>query len=121
MIILTIVRHGESTDNLRPVWAGWADAPLSQHGMNQAKLLGESLSDYRVDQIFASPLLRAAWTVSRRRPFLSVRKSYLNLLPNRLLSGTTNTTRSTGAKTSYHLQSSVSGTTFWEGGTTAIR
>lgn len=56
MIILTIVRHGESTgtsgsermsaqehythrlafavaaDNLKPVWAGSADAPLSSHG-----------------------------------------------------------------------------------------
>lgn len=34
MITVTCVRHGESTDNLRQVWAGWKDAPLSQHGMN---------------------------------------------------------------------------------------
>lgn len=34
MITLTIIRHGESTDNLKPIWAGHADAPLSHHGMN---------------------------------------------------------------------------------------
>ncbi|KZP33702.1 phosphoglycerate mutase [Athelia psychrophila] len=33
-IEVTFVRHGESTDNLRSVWAGWEDAPLSNHGMN---------------------------------------------------------------------------------------
>ncbi|KAG8713409.1 hypothetical protein FRC11_012260 [Ceratobasidium sp. 423] len=32
MITLTFVRHGESTDNLKPHWAGWADAALSNHG-----------------------------------------------------------------------------------------
>jgi len=34
MITVTLVRHGESTDNLKRIWAGWKDAPLSQHGMN---------------------------------------------------------------------------------------
>ncbi|OWZ70806.1 hypothetical protein AYX14_03780 [Cryptococcus neoformans] len=62
MITLTIVRHGESTDNLKPLWAGWSDAPLSQHGMNQAKALGESLKDTKFDYIFASDLKRAHWT-----------------------------------------------------------
>ncbi|KAI9458819.1 hypothetical protein F5148DRAFT_1219875 [Russula earlei] len=33
-VILTFIRHGESTDNLRSIWAGWKDAPLSNHGMN---------------------------------------------------------------------------------------
>ncbi|KAK1926076.1 histidine phosphatase superfamily [Papiliotrema laurentii] len=71
MITLTIVRHGESTDNLRPVWAGWADAPLSVHGMNQAKALGESYRETRVDAIYASDLLRALWTaqqIERNQP-----------------------------------------------------
>ncbi|ORY34216.1 histidine phosphatase superfamily [Naematelia encephala] len=62
MITLTVVRHGESTDNLRACWAGWADAPLSNHGMNQAKALGASLASTPIDAIFASDLLRALWT-----------------------------------------------------------
>ncbi|WVQ80266.1 hypothetical protein IAT38_002371 [Cryptococcus sp. DSM 104549] len=65
MITITIVRHGESTDNLKPLWAGWADAPLSVHGMNQAKALGASLKDTRFDYIFSSDLLRAHWTAQQ--------------------------------------------------------
>ncbi|ORX34765.1 histidine phosphatase superfamily [Kockovaella imperatae] len=65
MITLTIVRHGESTDNLKPLWAGWSDAPLSVHGMNQAKALGESFKSTRVDAIYASDLLRALWTAQQ--------------------------------------------------------
>ncbi|ODN76113.1 hypothetical protein L202_06045 [Cryptococcus amylolentus CBS 6039] len=65
MITLTIVRHGESTDNLRPLWAGWSDAPLSNHGMNQAKALGQSLKDTRFDYIVASDLKRAHWTAQQ--------------------------------------------------------
>ncbi|OCH84190.1 phosphoglycerate mutase-like protein [Obba rivulosa] len=61
-VTFTFIRHGESTDNLRDVWAGWKDAPLSIHGMNQAKALGESLSDTRFTAIHASPLKRALWT-----------------------------------------------------------
>ncbi|WRT63767.1 uncharacterized protein IL334_000692 [Kwoniella shivajii] len=65
MITLTIVRHGESTDNLKALWAGWSDAPLSVHGMNQAKALGESFKTTKVDHIFASDLLRANWTAQQ--------------------------------------------------------
>ncbi|KAI0333657.1 phosphoglycerate mutase-like protein [Cubamyces sp. BRFM 1775] len=61
-LIVTFIRHGESTDNLRSVWAGWKDAPLSNHGMNQAKAVGQSLSDTRFEAIYASPLKRALWT-----------------------------------------------------------
>ncbi|WVR03515.1 hypothetical protein IAU60_000506 [Kwoniella sp. DSM 27419] len=65
MITLTVVRHGESTDNLKAVWAGWADAPLSVHGMNQAKALGESLKETKFHHIFGSDLLRAHWTAQQ--------------------------------------------------------
>lgn len=71
MIIITIVRHGESTDNLKACWAGASDAPLSSHGMNQAAALGASLKTYRIDQMFASNLLRATWTaqqIHRQQP-----------------------------------------------------
>ncbi|KAL1407048.1 hypothetical protein Q8F55_006461 [Vanrija albida] len=65
MLTITIVRHGESTDNVRAVWAGWADAPLSNHGMNQAKALGASLATTSISAIYASPLKRALWTAQQ--------------------------------------------------------
>ncbi|KAF8583352.1 phosphoglycerate mutase [Ramaria rubella] len=64
MIIITFVRHGESVDNLRSVWAGWKDAPLSNHGihLNQAKACGQSFSTTHLSAIYASPLKRAHTT-----------------------------------------------------------
>ncbi|TFK52626.1 phosphoglycerate mutase-like protein [Heliocybe sulcata] len=62
IISVTFVRHGESTDNLRSVWAGWADAPLSNHGMNQARAVGQSLSQTHFIAIHASDLKRAYTT-----------------------------------------------------------
>lgn len=59
MITVTFIRHGESTDNLKPVWAGWADAPLSNHGMNQARALGEAFVSTSLTTIWTSPLQRA--------------------------------------------------------------
>jgi len=58
----TFVRHGESTDNLRAVWAGWADATLTNHGMNQAQAVGASLSGTQFSAIYSSPLKRAYMT-----------------------------------------------------------
>ncbi|CAL1712789.1 unnamed protein product [Somion occarium] len=55
LLTVTFVRHGESTDNLRSVWAGWKDSPLSNH----AKAAGTSLSSIRFAAIYASPLKRA--------------------------------------------------------------
>lgn len=61
-VIITFIRHGESTDNVRSVWAGWKDAPLSNHGMNQARALGEFFADTRFTAVHASDLKRAFTT-----------------------------------------------------------
>ncbi|KAJ7250832.1 histidine phosphatase superfamily [Mycena haematopus] len=58
----TFVRHGESVDNLRAVWAGWADATLTNHGMNQAQAVAASLSATQFTAIYSSPLKRAYMT-----------------------------------------------------------
>ncbi|KAJ7366916.1 histidine phosphatase superfamily [Mycena albidolilacea] len=58
----TFIRHGESTDNLRAVWAGWADATLTNHGMNQAQAVGASLSATQFAAIYSSPLKRTYMT-----------------------------------------------------------
>ncbi|KDQ62327.1 hypothetical protein JAAARDRAFT_30223 [Jaapia argillacea MUCL 33604] len=61
LITVTFIRHGESVDNLKDIWAGWKDAPLSNHGMNQARALGQSLSSSQTKfhYIHASDLKRA--------------------------------------------------------------
>ncbi|KZT32892.1 phosphoglycerate mutase-like protein [Sistotremastrum suecicum HHB10207 ss-3] len=59
MITVTFIRHGESMDNLRSVWAGWKDAPLSNHGMNQARAMGESFATTPYTAIYTSDLKRA--------------------------------------------------------------
>jgi len=61
-VIFTFIRHGESTDNVRSVWAGWKDAPLSNHGMNQAGALGAYFADTHFTAIHASDLKRAFTT-----------------------------------------------------------
>ncbi|TIB94597.1 phosphoglycerate mutase-like protein [Wallemia mellicola] len=66
-VILTLVRHGESTDNLKSLWAGWRDANLSNHGMNQAQRLAKSLESYPIKAIIASDLTRARWTAEQIR------------------------------------------------------
>ncbi|KAF8962621.1 histidine phosphatase superfamily [Flammula alnicola] len=55
MITVTFIRHGESEDNLKALWAGWKDAPLS----DLAYALGEYLASTPITHIYASPLLRA--------------------------------------------------------------
>jgi len=61
-ITFTFIRHAESTDNLRSVWAGFKDAPLSNHGMNQARALGDFFADTHFIAIHASDLKRAFTT-----------------------------------------------------------
>ncbi|KAH9947560.1 phosphoglycerate mutase-like protein [Amylocystis lapponica] len=79
-ITFTFIRHGESTDNLRDVWAGWKDSPLSNHGMScsQAKALGASLANIRFTAIYASPLKRALWTAQAVQDAQSEPKPPLN-------------------------------------------
>ncbi|KAM0756204.1 phosphoglycerate mutase-like protein [Meredithblackwellia eburnea MCA 4105] len=60
--ILTLVRHGESTDNLTALWAGHRDAPLSNHGFAQAQALGKHFKDVPITAIYTSDLKRARTT-----------------------------------------------------------
>ncbi|GLB38344.1 putative phosphoglycerate mutase-like protein [Lyophyllum shimeji] len=58
----TLVRHGESLDNLRSVWAGWRDSDLSNHGKAQAEALARSYANTSLTVIYTSPLKRAYTT-----------------------------------------------------------
>ncbi|BGP43470.1 hypothetical protein JCM10449v2_007505 [Rhodotorula kratochvilovae] len=61
-VIITMVRHGESKDNLTALWAGHRDAPLSNHGYSQAQRLGQAFADVPITAIYASDLKRAHTT-----------------------------------------------------------
>ncbi|KAJ7185587.1 phosphoglycerate mutase [Mycena filopes] len=61
MLTVTFIRHGQSEDNVKSIWAGWKDAPLTELGFKQAAALGEAFakSNTKIDFIYASDLLRA--------------------------------------------------------------
>lgn len=73
-----IVRHGHSAANEERVMQGWADYPLSDLGIEQARNAGRylAMSGVPVKAIYASPLSRARRTAEeiavRFRPALDV-------------------------------------------------
>lgn len=54
-----LARHGESIWNTLKMIQGQKDVPLTEKGINQAKLLGKRLRDEKIDKIYSSDLLRA--------------------------------------------------------------
>lgn len=62
MKTIIMVRHGESQTNVRKVFTGQLNAPLTDGGRQQAKLMAQYLDAYKVDKIYASSLDRAVET-----------------------------------------------------------
>jgi 2,3-bisphosphoglycerate-dependent phosphoglycerate mutase len=63
MSTLIIFRHGQSTWNLENKFTGWVDVPLTEKGINEAKVAGEKLKPYKFDKGFTSDLQRAQKTL----------------------------------------------------------
>lgn len=60
MTTLILIRHGQSTANIRSVFAGSLDMPLTQLGQAQAKLTAAFIAaNYPVEAVYASDLSRA--------------------------------------------------------------
>lgn len=59
---LTIVRHGESRSNAAGLWQGQHDSPLSSHGREQARRVGDRLGGESFDLVITSDLSRAMET-----------------------------------------------------------
>jgi broad specificity phosphatase PhoE len=59
-----LVRHGQSTANAEKVMQGWADYPLSEEGILQARIAGRYLqtTGVPIKAIYSSPLSRARRT-----------------------------------------------------------
>jgi broad specificity phosphatase PhoE len=58
------IRHAESTGNAAKIFQGWADFPLSERGLEQARLLAQEWAreERRFDLCISSPLMRARQT-----------------------------------------------------------
>jgi len=56
------VRHGEIESNIRKVYAGWSEEPLTERGARQAEAAGEVLRGKGIDRLYCSPLRRAVQT-----------------------------------------------------------
>ncbi len=65
VIKLVLIRHGESAWNVQNRFTGWTDVPLSEAGIQEAKIAGRDLkeAEYKFDTIFTSVLRRAIKTM----------------------------------------------------------
>ena len=62
IMFLYFVRHGEIESNIRKVYAGWSEEPLTEKGIQQAEMAGEVLKEKGIDALYCSPLRRAVQT-----------------------------------------------------------
>ncbi len=70
--MLYIVRHGQTDLNSRKVLQGRSDHPLNAIGEEQAREIGDILSDVRFDRVFSSPLKRALRTAEIIAPYATI-------------------------------------------------
>lgn len=59
MLKLFLVRHGESAWNVKHIYTGRQDIPLSELGTQQAERMVDGTAAFSFNAIYASPLLRA--------------------------------------------------------------
>lgn len=59
---LILIRHGQSVWNLKNVFTGWVDVPLSEKGIQEALEAGEKMADISFDVVFTSVQIRAIQT-----------------------------------------------------------
>lgn len=59
---LILIRHGQSLWNLKNVFTGWVDVPLSANGINEAVEAGKQLADIEFDVVYTSVQVRAIET-----------------------------------------------------------
>lgn len=62
MALLVLLRHGQSMWNLRNVFTGWVDVPLSSQGVEEAVAAGKKMAGIDFDIVYVSTLVRAMET-----------------------------------------------------------
>lgn len=63
MTYLILVRHGESVWNLKNLFTGWINVPLSEKGIEEAKQAAKKLAQIPIDKAYTSTLGRAQETL----------------------------------------------------------
>lgn len=63
MAYLALVRHGESEYNVKGLWTGWENPPLTLRGHEEARIAGEDLKEINWDVAYVSDLIRAQETL----------------------------------------------------------
>ena len=59
-----LVRHGQSVGNVKNLWYGSTDLPLSERGRKPARQAGEKLRGMAFSACYTSPLSRARDTAA---------------------------------------------------------
>ena len=59
---LVLIRHGQSMWNLKDIFTGWVDVPLSVKGIEEAVRAGKELEGIGFDIVYVSTLVRAMET-----------------------------------------------------------
>lgn len=78
------VRHGETNYNIEKRVQGQKDSKLSPLGINQAKMVGQALSDIDFDKVYCSDLTRTRDTFKYINSNLNIEKvEYTSLLRER--------------------------------------
>lgn len=62
MTTILLARHGETDWNAAQRWQGWADRPLTERGLEQARVLAHELAALPLAAVYASDLERARVT-----------------------------------------------------------
>ncbi|PWJ43855.1 2,3-bisphosphoglycerate-dependent phosphoglycerate mutase [Sediminitomix flava] len=62
MAKLILIRHGQSMWNIKNVFTGWVDVPLSANGISEAIEAGKQLADINFDVVYTSMQIRALET-----------------------------------------------------------
>jgi broad specificity phosphatase PhoE len=57
--IPVVVRHGETAWNAGGQWQGWLDSPLTERGIQQARMAAEEIASLPVSAVFSSDAGRA--------------------------------------------------------------
>ncbi len=77
------IRHGETIWNLEKKFQGLLDSPLTEKGINQAKLLGKKLENINFDKFYSSPLKRANDTANyikgKREQEIEIFKDFIEM------------------------------------------